>query len=313
MKALRSHWRNWWIGIALGVSLAIWVLNASTAGGRAAGCPQGCASRPTRRAGPLRVISLNVLHDFPRFQSLEQRLDLIADEILRQDADLVLLQEVPWTPGVGDGTRRIAEKAGFNHLYLRAQGNRWVILFDDGVAILSRFPLLDPVILELTPREGFFEPRVVLSATVNTSWGKLPVFVTHLASSDDAVNQRQAESLREFVAARSNDLAIVAGDFNATPDSPQILALTQEWIDTYPLAYPSDPGLTCCIDDLNAPPDEILEERIDYVFLVSGDSGQLVSAERLFITPFSQGNGWLWASDHVGLLVELNLERQPDV
>lgn len=254
-------------------------------------------------------MSLNVLHDFPRFQSLARRLDLIADEIIGQDADLVLLQEVPWTPGVGDGTQHIAEKVGFNYLYLRAQGNRWAILFDDGVAVLSRFPLLDPVILELTPSEGFFEPRVVLSATAETTWGKLPVFVTHLASSDDAVNQRQAESLREFVAARSGDLAIVAGDFNATPDSPQIQALTQEWTDAYNFTFPSDPGLTCCIKDLAAPPDEILEERIDYIFLVSRSPGQLISAQRIFTSPISVENGWLWASDHVGLLVELNLER----
>jgi len=252
---------------------------------------------------------MNVLHDFPRFQSLSDRLDLIADEILRQDADLVLLQEVPWTLDLGDGAQRIAQIIGFNYLYLRAQGNRWAILFEDGVAILSRFPLLDPAILELTPREGFFEPRVVLSVTAETPWGDLPIFVTHLASRDAVINRDQAASLRDFVAARDSDRAIVAGDFNAELNSPQILALTQEWIDAFHLAHPSDPGFTCCIDDLNASPDETLEERIDYIFLVSWDTNQLINARRLLASPITQENGWLWASDHVGLLVELNLER----
>ena len=297
------------VALLLGAVLVIWLLNASTAGSRAAGCLDGCAFRSARSDGPLRVMSINVLHDFPRFQSLADRLDLITDEILRQEADLVLLQEIPWTPGVGDGTQRIARKVGFNHLYLRAQGNRWAILFDDGVAILSRFPLQDPAILELTPREGFFEPRIVLSATAATPWGNLPVFVTHLASSDAEINRGQAAALQEFIAARKSDYAIVAGDFNAEPDSPQILALTQEWIDAFELAHPSDPGLTCCIDDLNAAPDETLEKRIDYIFLVSLDPGQLISAQRLLTSPIAQENGWLWSSDHVGLLVELDLER----
>jgi len=309
MRNLMQGRQIWWVALFLGAVLVIWVLNASTAGGRAAGCPQGCAFRSARSEGPLRVMSLNVLHDFPRFQSLADRLDLIAEEILHQDADLVLLQEVPWTLKVGDGTQRIAQKVGFNHLYLRAQGNRWAILFENGVAILSRFPLLDPAIKELTPREGFFVPRVALSAIAATPWGDLPVFVTHLASSDSDINRGQAASLRDFIAARDNDRAIVAGDFNAEPNSPQILALTQEWIDSFHMAYPSDPGFTCCIDDLSAPPDAILEERIDYIFLVAWNPDQLASAQRLLTAPTSQEDGWLWASDHVGLLVELNLER----
>jgi endonuclease/exonuclease/phosphatase family metal-dependent hydrolase len=306
---MEQHRRTQWIALLLVAMLVTWVLNASTAGRRATGCPQGCASQPVRSGSLFKVISMNVLHDFPRFQSLANRLDLIAEEILHQEADLILLQEVPWTPGAGDGARRIAQKVGFNYLYLRAQGNRWAILFENGVAILSRFPLLDPAILELVPREGFFKPRVVLSATVNTPWGDLPVFVTHLASSNADINQGQTAPLQEFVAARNHGRAIVAGDFNAKPNSPQILALPAEWIDVFNEAHPSDPGFTCCIDDLNAPPTEILEERIDYIFLVAWEPGKLVNAQRLLTAPISQMDGWLWASDHVGLLVKLNLER----
>jgi len=35
----------------------------------------------------------------------------------------------------------------------------------------------------------------------------------------------------------------------------------------------------------------------------------LINAQRLLASPFPQENGWLWASDHVGLLVELDLDR----
>ena len=66
--------------------LAAWVLNTSTVG-RPEGCLEGCAQERERRDGPLRVMSLNILHGFPRFEHLPERLNLIADEIRRQDAD----------------------------------------------------------------------------------------------------------------------------------------------------------------------------------------------------------------------------------
>ncbi|HLE52992.1 MAG TPA: endonuclease/exonuclease/phosphatase family protein [Anaerolineales bacterium] len=300
-----AHRRRWPILLAvlIGFLLTAWVLNASTAGERAQGCPQGCSVRATRRPGPLRVMSFNVLHGFPNFENLGERLELAAAEILRQDADLVLLQEVPWTRQVRDGAKFLAERVGFNYLYLRAQGNHWAILFEDGVAVLSRFPLKEPAVVELKPREMFFEPRVALSAVAETPWGDLPLFVTHLASSDDQINRGQVVALREFVASRTDGLGIVAGDFNATPDTPQIESLTEGWIDTYHTANPQDMGLTCCIDDLHAPPGEPLEERIDYIFLVPGRGVQVISAQLILDQPSPFADGWLWASDHVGLLV----------
>ena len=113
-----------------------WVLSASRPGSHAEGCPDGCATAEPRRQGPLRVLSLNVLHDFPRFERLSERLDLIAAEILRQDADVVCLQEVPWH--WGSAARALAERTGLNYLYLRANGNRWALLFEEGEALLSR-------------------------------------------------------------------------------------------------------------------------------------------------------------------------------
>jgi hypothetical protein len=135
--------------------LTIWVLNASIPGKRAQG-PEKVARTARRPA------LCGYLQCAPRHQAadLEERLELTAAEIRRQDADLVLLQEVPWTLQVRDGAKFLAERVGFNYLYLRAQGNRWAILFEDGVAILSRYPLKDPANVELKPREMFFEPRV---------------------------------------------------------------------------------------------------------------------------------------------------------
>jgi len=192
-----------------------WVLNASRVGGRVRGCPQGCATAPPRRDGPLRVMSLNVLHGRPRFEQLAERLVLIAEEIRLQDADIVLLQEVPWRLQLGSAAEILGESTGLNHLYLRANGNRWTILFEEGEAILSRYPLRDVTFRELEPRAAFFEHRVALGATAVTPWGDVRVFVTHLTNGEAEINHGQAMSLLSFVGAASDGVALVGGDFNA--------------------------------------------------------------------------------------------------
>jgi endonuclease/exonuclease/phosphatase family metal-dependent hydrolase len=81
------------------------------------------------------------------------------------------------------------------------------------------------------------------------------------------------------------------------------------WIDAHLSANPEKPGYTCCIDDLHADPGEVLEKRIDYVFLVprSGVGVEVVSAETILDQPVRVDGGWQWASDHVGLLVEFEI------
>ena len=289
--------------IILGL-LSLYILNASKPGRASEGCPERCATSIERAAGPLRILSLNMLHGFPYFKDLSQRVSLIAGEIARLDADVVLLQEVPWTKRTGSVAEALAQKLGYNYLYYRANGNRKLVFFEEGEAILSRFPLKDVVFSELQPRAGFFESRVVLGASAVSPSGEVRLFVAHLTDKAPQVNEGQAEALRSFVDAQAGGFAIVAGDFNAQEDSTQIKLLASTWTDSYRTLHPGDAGLTCCIDHLNAGPTEPLEERIDYVFLVH-PSGKITSAEHVFYHPFEVTGGWQWASDHTGLMVEI--------
>ena len=298
---------GWPVFIAL--LLVVWVLNASRVGSRPQGCPQGCSTAASRNDSRLRVMSLNVLHGYPRFERLPERLDLIAAEIRRQKADLVCLQEVPWTASLGSGAGYLARRTGLNYLYLRANGNRRAIFFEEGEAILSRYPLTNPTFVELEPRAGRFEHRVALHTTVVTPWGDIEVFVTHLTNGDPEINRGQLASLVAFVAATDSEPAIVAGDFNAQEDSPQIQALPSHWIDTYRALVPEGEGFTCCIDDLKQGPTEPLEERIDYIFLIPGLEQQVrvLDSRRVLDRAFPVDGGWQWASDHVGLLTVVQM------
>ncbi len=290
--------------------LVAWVLNVSRPGARVEGCAQGCVTIGPRRDGPLRVMSLNVLHGFPRFAHLEQRLARTALAIQEADADIVLLQEVPWH--WGSSARQLAEETGLNHLYLRANGNRWALLFEEGEAILSRYPLRDVAFTELEPRAGFFEHRVALGATADTPWGPVRVFSTHLTHGEPEVNAGQVASLAAFVARSGEGPVLVGGDFNAEEHEPQIRGL--DWVDAYRQANPDDPGFTCCVGALTSGTVEAghsmdLDKRIDYLFLVPAGRAEVVSSRRVLDEPYWTGGVWLWASDHVGLLSEIELRR----
>lgn len=301
--------RYWWLVLLALPLLAIWVLNVSRPGTHVEGCAQGCVTAGPRRDGPLRIMSLNVLHGFPRFAHLEQRLALVAQVIREKDADIVLLQEVPWH--WGSSASRLAKETGLNHLYLRANGNRWAMLFEEGEAILSRFPLRDAAFAELEPGAGPFEHRVALGATADTFWGLVRVYSTHLTNGEPEVNAGQATSLAAYVARSGAGPALVGGDFNAEEGEPQIRAL--DWVDTYRQANPGDPGFTCCVGALTSGTAEAghfmdLDKRIDYLFLEPARRAEVVSSRRVLDEPYWTGGVWLWASDHVGLLSEIELK-----
>lgn len=300
--------RYGWLAV-VPLLLSVWLANVSRVGTRVEGCPDGCARLVERSEGPCRVMSLNLLHGFPRFHRLRQRLDLISEEILRQDPDVVCLQEVPWTGSLGSAAEYLAKKTGFNHVYLRANGNRWTILFEEGEAILSRYPLRDVVYTELRPQAALFEHRVVLAATVVTPWGNVRVFVTHLTNGAAQINHAQAASLTAFVARYGEGPAMVAGDFNATDDSPQIKAITEQWVDTYRAVHDAEQGFTCCIDDLSSDFSTPLEKRIDYIFLVPAPGYQVtvVDSRRVLDKPLWKTGRWQWASDHVGLVTSIRV------
>jgi endonuclease/exonuclease/phosphatase family metal-dependent hydrolase len=291
--------------LLLVLGMLAFLLNVSIPGRDVEGCLHGCAETFNGHAGTLRVLSLNVLHGHPDFEWLPERLSLIAAEIERLEVDIALLQEVPWTRYLENGAAYLAERTGMNSAYLRANGNRWLIGFEEGEVVLSRHPLVFVEYGVLKPSAGFFENRVVLHVVVSAPSGAMDLYVTHLTNGAVQVNQLQAESLRAFVENSAQHTALVAGDFNAQEGSPQIDDLSQGWLDAYRSTNPHLPGFTCCIEDLGAEQAE-LSKHIDYIFIIpAGEKVGIVEARVVFDQPQRMGDGWLWASDHAGLLVEI--------
>lgn len=299
------------LGFVLLLAAGLFFLNISKPGSSPVACPSACAAEKFSTANkPLRILSLNMFHGHPDFTQFEQRTALLSQEIGRLAPDILLLQEVPWVSQHALMAQQLAEQNGFNYVYLRANGNHQLIGFEEGVAIFSQYPLKQISYTELQPVAGLFESRIVLHATVETPHGDIDLFVTHLTSNKASVNAAQVESLLAFVQTEATHPAIIAGDFNAVEDSPQMIKLAEIWQDSYRLAYPDELGPTCCISDLVNSPTTELQERVDYLFLAPiGTNGlNLVTVDQVFAEPVTAVNGRLWLSDHAGILATIQVE-----
>ncbi|MFI7006201.1 endonuclease/exonuclease/phosphatase family protein [Streptomyces sp. NPDC050145] len=153
-----------------------------------------------------------------------------------------------------------------------------------GTAILSRFPILSAH-NTLLPRSATGEQRGLLEADVMVRGTTLRFLNTHLEHTSQAERLSQVKAIDDIVKTSTRPTVLV-GDLNATPDTPEVVALTERLKDTWPEAGQGD-GFT--YDALNP------TERIDYVLASPGIRPR--AAEVLPET----------ASDHRPLRVELRL------
>lgn len=253
-------------------------------------CIQPAFSQPTGSSGgTLTVMTYNIHHCNP--PSLpEGQIDVPAIAKVINDArpDLVALQEVDVnTERSGKGKNQameLAQLTGMHFYFAKAidhQGG------DYGVAVLSKFPVLDSLHLPLPlPAEVKGEPRTVAAVKVRTPGGKEIWFAsTHLDLKEET---RLFQS--DIIIKRLGSLkapVILAGDFNAVPASPVIARLDKTFTRT-------------CIDDC-LPTSPHINPRRTIDFIMFSRSG------RIRATKTSVPNE-TYASDHLPVVAELIIE-----
>ncbi|GAP64538.1 hypothetical protein ARMA_2961 [Ardenticatena maritima] len=286
--------------LCVGVALLVW--NASMPAETVQGCLD-CVKTPP--PSHMRVLVFNMLHGFPDGKARMARADLLIQTVQALNADVLLLQEVSHTRRDGLLAEYLAERLNMNWVYARANGNLAWIGFEEGEAILSRFPLENVRMVELLPQDDFFEHRIALEATVRTRGGLLRFVSTHLTNGDPAVNQAQADALLAFVASVPTP-AVIGGDFNAQPASPTMHRLRAMW-----RMMPPPPSVpTCCVDVFGAPDVETFTHRIDVAFLFQPPPRwRVLGGMRTLDTPHWTGERWLWASDHAGFFFDLATDK----
>jgi endonuclease/exonuclease/phosphatase family metal-dependent hydrolase len=271
----------------------------------------------------LRVVTFNLLHGGPSSgwrgdgEHLEERLAMVTRELEALAPDVVGLQEASISRARGNVAARLAKALGLHWAHAsatrRVSGLSWIdglivwgMNFEEGPAVLSRFPIVETNVVELPRCRRFYDPRVLLRATVQTPRGRLDVFSTH--TGHDACQVRR---IAEVVGARRGGLpALVMGDFNAADTADWMVALGREhgFVDAFRVARPAEPGAT--VWQQPGAPGSTVTRRVDFIFVVpNGTPAPRVRSSRVVLdTPARRPDGsTLWPSDHYGVLAELEL------
>ena len=285
----------------------------------------GCSGDAEHRE--LLAVDLNILHgiggDDPAgpYERMPERIELIAEALAELQPDIVFLQEV-----------LVSGDAGYpdvRSILLSALGEDYTAVFGDitgqpigegalGQMTLTRLPVIS------AENHHIGGPRSLHRVTVETGLGPLDLYNTHLEGtgtiidvSDDAP-LTEIENVLAFIQATRTGPAILAGDFNAVPDDPSILALQDAgFVDALAAAgdatctVAGDPGCTSSTRPLSGNAGNGARRRIDYIWLLPAAKRE-VAVERaaLFLNePVNLADGGLlWASDHIGVQALLRLE-----
>ncbi|MDG4828357.1 endonuclease/exonuclease/phosphatase family protein [Solwaraspora sp. WMMD1047] len=180
-------------------------------------------------------------------------LDRIARVVRSTGADVVGLQEVDrhWSErsGFADQATELARRLKMHLVYganldldpLTPGAPRRQY----GTALLSRYRILDWD-NTLLPKVAGHEQRGLLRARIVVGRVPVQVYTTHLQHNDAAERLLQAEAIRELVGGWRGP-AVLLGDLNATPETPEMTTLTALLPDAWAAAgtgaghtYPSD-------------------------------------------------------------------------
>jgi len=261
----------------------------------------------------LRIATLNV---WGTNGPWPQRLALIRRELARLRPDVVGLQEVQRHDGYCQA-REITEGLGYEIAYAPACERDGRI---QGNAVLSRLPIREQCCFSLP--DGGHEPRALLYTLIETAYGELPCFVTHLNWQQDhgAIRLEQVR----FTVARVAEFAwpelppVIMGDFNADPDADEVrflrgLAVVDDvsvyFADAW--AYGGDGSAGATFDRANDYARQAREpsRRIDYIFTGGDDllRGEPLRTELAFTEPEVLDGVRVWPSDHFGLVSDIVL------
>ena len=224
----------------------------------------------------LRVMTYNIQAGFSRKNIFD--LEQTAQTIELNKPDIVILQEISrgWLVLSGiDEVLWLSQRLEMPYYFGAAS--------DDGLwgnAILTKAPVSDEEVREFTSSENF--KRSVIGVAVETEAGPLWTYATHLDNPNDAntVRLEQVEQLLAFWNERTP--AVIAGDFNATPDSDVVERMHAAGFD--------DSG--DLFGDGTTSEDQ---RRIDYVFTSAGIEVTEVRIDDI------------WTSDHLPVTMWLTL------
>jgi endonuclease/exonuclease/phosphatase family metal-dependent hydrolase len=174
---------------------------------------------PTR----LRIVDFNVKHGYPFFTRQEERYQDTLGALRALHADVIILQEAWRTRKFGHLVERLARDLQMNSAYARANGSLRYLGFEEGSAILSRYPLDSPRRVVASPRMPPWENRIALAVTISVADQPVSIAGAHLTFYGDGIASEQAASVAKAV----GQVTVMAGDFNASSASEAVRIFTE--------------------------------------------------------------------------------------
>lgn len=240
-----------------------------------------------------RVVTLNLWHDkadWPRREAV------IAAQLKAFQPDVVVLQEVLQHAQLRNQAQTLGDAIGYQWRFFSKDATEAERRY--GNAILTRHVIRAESWQALRPLD---DHRTAAHVRIAVRAREVDVFATHLHHTREgaAIRREQMADLIAFV----RDMAgggpvVVAGDFNAPVDAPEMSAPMGLWTSAYDIAKPQALADADAHSTLNLafyPP-----LRVDHV-LFDAKAFEVVDSRRLFVEP-SDG---IWATDHFGVMATL--------
>jgi endonuclease/exonuclease/phosphatase family metal-dependent hydrolase len=224
-------------------------------------------------------------------------------------ADVIGLQEASVGRDRGDIAARIAGELGFQVVRAGARYSsmawlvHWALGFEEGPAVLSRFPIVSSQAIPLAGC-GLGYRRAAVCARVAAPSGPLDVCSAHTSSSVCEHRSLAAALLRRDASVP----LVLTGDLNAPPDARGIRGLVRKvgLVDAFATANPGAPGFTVWQNPRESRP--TARRRVDYVLARPAAGGSLrVAASWIVLRTPGRGPDlrMVWPSDHYGVLADL--------
>lgn len=278
-------------------ALALLCALAAAGGAAPATSPTPSTPPPTARGAPaLTVVTLNVFHDQ---RDWPKRLAVILAEFRRLDPDVVCLQEVLQHRTLRNQAQTLADSLGCAWHFASVDSVHREKRY--GNAILTRHRVLRASARNLLPADDY---RTVAHLRIDVAGRPVDVYDTHLHHTREggAIRATQVRDLLAFIDSTRGDGAVVlAGDFNAELDAPELAPLTARFADAFQTRHPGVPRAEAATFN---PRFGVDPGAIDHVFVERAGRVRLVPRDATILFRHV-GPDSVWASDHFAVLARL--------
>ena len=252
-------------------------------------------------ADTLSVVTLNIWHDQ---RDWPKRLAVILAGLRERRPDLLCLQEVLQHENLRNQAETLADSLGYRMHFTSVDSAHHVKRY--GNAILTPHPVLHTGGKNLEPANDY---RTVAHLRIDFHGQAIDVYDTHLHHTPEggAIRAEQIGDLLAFVdSTRGEGPVVLAGDFNAGLDAPEMAPILREYVSVLRALHPR----ATREESATYGPVVGSEPRaIDHVFVARDGALRPVAGEVLFR---EAGPGGVWASDHFGVAARVEVVGAAD-